>query len=179
MTDRLLPIGQIIQRAKNRGINLGQGDPKIHLAYLTKIGLLPKAVKRKVTGKMTGCYPLSALSTLEQIENRKMAGQTYSQIRFQTLEEYWIDGNDQAKMEGSIWGQGIAFLVIGLVLGYLLATVGVSRQTERAFQTAGLPAGQAGIIKSDSRGEEPLFVIAVPSQNLYRLGKTDINLLIK
>jgi hypothetical protein len=48
--EKLIKIDEIIERAKELGVDFGKGDPKNRLRYLTKIGLLPHC-QRKVLKK--------------------------------------------------------------------------------------------------------------------------------
>lgn len=77
----LIAIDDLIQTAAARGVNFERVNPRVRLAYLTKLGLIPNAVKKKVDGKLVGHYPLSVLDTLDQIEKSKAGGLAYRDIR--------------------------------------------------------------------------------------------------
>lgn len=214
MQNNLISIDEIITRARKLGATLGHGSPKVHLAYLTKLHLLPPAIRRKtrlpdgqVSSKITGCYPEYVILLVKRIEEMKTAGLTYSQIRFQLKNQDEMPGARDKRLD---WKQEIggkslipnfyspdpnlvprllfpasspnalAFLITGLILGFLLATSRNLNQTPPTPITilpgeSNSPITQA--IRSNNSSSDPIYVIAIPNQNLYKLGKTDINLL--
>lgn len=231
MTDNLLPISQIIKQSRAIGVTFGHGNPKIHLAYLTKLRLLPQSVRRKIGNKIEGCYPESVIPLLKQVEELKDRGLTYSQIRFQIQENQIQEtgsGMQVKKQETGIWERTpfspnsplpaslpisnfqnpvsfpvshylnpasgsnvLAFLLIGLLLGYLLAISNLSRPSsaspaspvtnDKSLITSVSPLDDQtktmlGIITNNqTETQNPIYVIAVPAQNLDRLGKININ----
>lgn len=170
--DSLLPINQIAKLAKT---------DKIHLAYMTKLRLIPQTIRRKVNGKITGCYPESVIQELTQIEELKNHGLTYSQIRYQ-LDSRQNDG----PVATTTPNFAIAFLVVGLILGYLLANgnnLNMS-STNVAAKNVTLPAESdyqkvLRLAGNQNTNNQPIYVIAVPNQNIDRLGKVNFNELIK
>lgn len=150
----LVPIDKIAKQS---------GTTKIHLAYLTKLGLIPMTIRRKINGKMTGCYPESVISELQKIEERKNKGSSYNQIK---------DVNFNFNFSG------LSLLLIGLILGYFLAT-----------NTGAIPSASALTAKLDvqrpangtvlaSEKDQPIYVIALPQKNLDKLGKMDLSALV-
>lgn len=148
--EQLLPIPEIIRSAKKIGAAFGHGDPKIHLAYLTKLRLLPQTVRRKIGTEIVGCYPTSVISQIKQIEDLKSTGRTYSQIRSifasQTIDSGFSQtpkhcenasftlpsfGNSANFVPHS---NSLVFLIIGLILGYLLSISSVSQSKLSLFQ---------------------------------------------
>lgn len=201
MEENLSPITQIINIAKSSGATFGHGDAKVHLAYLAKLRLLPQAVRRKVSGKITGCYPMSVVSRLLDIERLKNEGLTYSQIRFElqksrselieaTPSFHFSTPNHQIPQANQ---NTVAFLVIGLFLGFLMATVNsignktttvppIASPVEAVSVTPVDPYSQTlvNLITSpNGRANSPIYVIALPQQNLDKLGKVNINYLNK
>ncbi len=210
-TDQLLPIDQIIKQSRKAGLTFGPGDPKIHLAYLTKLRLLPQTIRRKVAGEICGCYPESVIHTLKLIEELKDKGLTYSQIRFrlqnetrsstnlidpkpvmatEILENYPSPSGPLSRSPYPLLlsnSNNIAFLLIGLFLGFLIA--GANKSTLLSFPTASRPltiADNTYHLNSDSSelvtltshsptSQGPIYLIAIPNQNLDKLGKVDIN----
>lgn len=169
--DSLLPINQIAKLAKT---------DKIHLAYMTKLRLIPQTIRRKVNGKITGCYPESVISELTQIEELKNRGLTYSQIRYQ------LDSRqNDIPVAAAAPNFAIAFLVVGLILGYLLANGNnINMGMNVAAKNVTLPAESdyqkvLRLASNQNTSNQPIYVIAVPSQNIDRLGKVNINELIK
>lgn len=156
----LLPISQIVEKATAAGVTFGFGDPKTHLAYLTKLRLLPQAVRRKINQEIEGCYPEEVISQMRKIEELKKQGLTYREIRFylQTLPAV---SSHQAT-------PGVVFLLIGLFLGYLLA---ISAPAAAKMQTPTAPLAAT----AQSPADQSIYLIAVPNPHLYKLGKLDIN----
>jgi len=189
MQNNLLTIEEIISRTKKSGTFLGHGDPKVHLAYLTKIRLLPQTIRRKVNNKIVGCYPESVPSLLQKIENLRSSGLTYSQIRFQLSNGQVVQTpafsfrsvtNELAPIKN--YSNGLAFLMIGLILGFLLAhnNSGGLVSTAKAATVTNLPTDATSqsiikVVNGDNSSSDPIYLIAIPQQNLYKLGKTDIN----
>lgn len=205
MSQKLITTDNLIERAKNRGINFGKGSPKIHLSYLSSLGIIPPAQKRKVGNRITGCYDEQILNALEKIEGWKNAGLTYSQIKVR-LETESLAGekplenlkNYVATSAGSYVrstsAHNLLFLLIGLFLGYLLAFTGVNHQnqltseklsarpnsliTTNASSPVDDSTSQVLTIVNTESGKntnvEPIYLIAVPKQNLEKLGKTTI-----
>ena len=81
MSANYLPIEEIIKIALSEGISLGRSNPRFHLAYLGKLGLIPHATKRKINGAISGCYEEAVVATLKRIEGLKEQGFSYSQIK--------------------------------------------------------------------------------------------------
>src|SRR3989344_3435 len=71
----LIAVGELIKKAKSKGINFGGGDPYNRLRYYTKIGWLPHMI-RKVGKKRSveGHYPDWALERLQSITEWKEEG---------------------------------------------------------------------------------------------------------
>ncbi len=133
------------------GVDFGFGDPKIHLAYLTKLRLLPQAIRRKIGNTITGCYPESVVDNLKRIESLKNKGLSYSQIRLQM---------ERPAYSVNLNLTGLVYLVVGLVLGYLLAI-------KNTGPTVNLPLSQA--IQLMNQGNSQFH-------NLNKLGTISIDL---
>ena len=186
--DNLLPINQIAKLART---------DKIHLAYMTKLRLIPQTIRRKINGKITGCYPESVVKQLRQIEELKNRGLTYSQIRYE-LEETSVSIMSHAGLDpASIYidsgvrrndhyaatpNFAIAFLVVGLILGYLLSRQPAPQLMAAKSVTQPAESDYQKVLRLTGNQEtstQPIYVIAVPSQNIDRLGKVNFNELIK
>ncbi len=168
MATNLLPIDQIVKRAREQGASLGHGDPKVHLAYLTKLKLLPQTLRRKIGDKIQGCYPDYVLPLLSKIENLRSKGLSYSQIRFQLNENQTLVTAQYPPSSN----QGLAFLIIGLILGFLLAT----SNSIPGYKPTEVPTTDLQkIVSNQSSSSDPIYLIAIPNQNLYKLGKININ----
>ncbi len=161
MDTNLVPISQVVKAAQT---------DKVHLAYLTKLRLLPQTIRRKIGDHIEGCYPESVIPLLSKIENLKNAGLTYSQIKFQLRDE-----PTPAYAVAQPQSSPLVFLFIGLILGYLLAASRpVSPQPSTAIAVSPLDETSKAMLP-----DNPIYLIAVPKQNLYHLGTTNINDLIK
>lgn len=165
-SESLIPIEQIVKLS---------GTDKIHLAYLSKLHLIPAAIRRKLfNGKISGCYPESVIGTLKKIEELKNRGLSYSQIKAQlsiinsSLE---VQAN---KFNLALAFSGSVFLLIGILIGYLLATSAghknISFLPESDYQK---------VLKiTQPSGDQPIYVIPVNNPALYKLGKIDLTSLI-
>lgn len=173
MDTNLVPINQIAKAAKT---------DKIHLAYLTKLRLLPQTIRRKVSGKIQGCYPASVVALVHKIEELKDQGLTYSQIRFQlTQPESVLSATPFAVAPAIVQPTSpLALLIVGLLLGYLLAT----RPPSGAAALTQVPVSPIDInsqtmlkvLKDNGPAQSgPIYVIAVPAQNFSKVGQTNIN----
>ena len=158
----LLPIGQIAKATRT---------DRVHLAYLTKLRLIPQTIRRKINDKITGCYPDSVIPLIRRVEELKDRGLTYSQIKFQLQPEIIQPNFAQAPtyqpVSASHNSNAFAFLIIGLLIGYLLAINNVRPETVRPV-SADAP-----------KISEPIYLIPVSKQNLDKFGTININDLIK
>ena len=157
-SNQLIPIETI---SKVTGLS------KVQLAYLTKLRLLPQTIRRKIGDKIAGCYPESVLTTVSEIENLRDQGLSYAQIRYELRR-----GSEKPATNFS----AMAFLIIGLVLGYMLAVVGgISSRNQTALPVAAETSARL----NNQSGSGQIYLIALPDKNLYKLGQIDLNTLIK
>lgn len=146
MEINLLPIGQVVKLT---------GTDKTHLAYLAKLRLIPQAIRRKIGNKIAGCYPLEVIDKVQKIETLKDRGLSYSQIKWEL--------NDAKPAFNFSWNVSpLVFLFIGLILGYLLS--GGNKPPARLDAQA---AAHTDLPKE-------VYLLTVPDQNLYKLGKIDL-----
>lgn len=164
-SDQLIPIKQIAKAV---------GTDKIHLAYLTKLRLIPQTIRRKVGNKITGCYPENVISLIPKIEELKNMGLTYSQIRYE-LNNSGSGMPKQTQHDTS----SLAFLVIGLVLGYVLFSLNNLDKTITANKPQVAMAAETSIVSSDPAAAGQVYLIAIPNKNLYKLGQTNLTSLLK
>jgi hypothetical protein len=84
MEKDLLSLEQIIEKAKELGVEFGKGDPYNRLRYYTKIGWLPhmeRKLDEETESSVTrGHYPKWVLKRLLLIENLKKKGLTNEQV---------------------------------------------------------------------------------------------------
>ncbi|MCL4398041.1 hypothetical protein M1403_03405 [Patescibacteria group bacterium] len=149
---------------------------KTRLAYLTKLRLLPQTIRRKVNGKITGCYPENVLDTLERIAQLKNQGLTYSQVRYELNNKENRTQNIE-HMNTPVrfqFSPALAYLIIGLLLGYILATVN-SINSRVTTTVADIPESSQLTVKAPTQND-PIYLLAIPDKNLYKLGKVDLKL---
>ena len=155
------------------------GTDKIHLAYLTKLRLLPQTIRRKVNGQIMGCYPEYVINLIQKIESLKNRGLTYSQIRFElgntksvapsASPVFLHDYTSVPPNNSTTPTNPLAFLIIGLVLGYVLFSL---NNLDKAI-TASKP--QIAMASETSQ----ISLIAIPNKNLYKLGQMNLTTLLK
>lgn len=77
----MLSIEQIIEKARESGIDFGKGDPYNRLRYYTKIGWLPHMTRQKDSeGNIRGHYPEWVVNQLITIEKLKESGASNEEI---------------------------------------------------------------------------------------------------
>lgn len=187
----LISIDELIATAQDLKISLGAGNAKVHLAYLTSIGLLPKTTKRKVNGEIIGCYPQSVIEKLQQINDLKKQGLSYSQMKLvisnpNQVSSFPLQYSSPHLTLSPVNFSGLAFLIVGLILGYLLAfqnfaKSGPSVPSFKSADISDLPGGNKIKLSTitNSSDNQPVYLIVLPKQNLDNLGKIDINSLNK
>jgi len=80
--DNLISIEEVISQAKKLGIDLGKGNPRERLRYLTKIGLLPHAKRKSFNGRPpNGAYPKYVIALLKEIDKEVKAGKSIQEIK--------------------------------------------------------------------------------------------------
>ncbi|MCD6255950.1 MAG: hypothetical protein J7J44_06740, partial [Deltaproteobacteria bacterium] len=80
--DNLISIEEVISQAKKLGIDLGKGNPRERLRYLTKIGLLPHAKRKSFNGQSpNGAYPKYVIALLKEIDEEIKAGKSIQEIK--------------------------------------------------------------------------------------------------
>lgn len=194
----LISISKIIEIAKKNNVPLGSGNPEQHLFYLGKLGLIPRATKKKVGGVFEGHYPTETVDRLQKISELKSQGQTYSQMKYvfnsQTLNPISPQPtpNFVAYSQHIFASSPVAFLIIGLVLGYVVTvqnfknaaalsattTQEVASQTP-VVQTSALTPEEKSLINLvslEKDTQQTIYVITGPKNSLTNLGKTKINL---
>ncbi len=174
-SEQLIPIDKIIRLAREAEVTFGFGNPRVHLAYLAKLHLIPPAIRRKTTdGRVAGCYSESVINTLIKIENLKNQGLNYSQIKAQlnTINSsLQVQAN---KFNLALAFSGPVFLFMGVVIGYLLAT---TSNNSRQLPIAVLPENDyQKVLRSAplSNDNQTIYVTSGPNQTLYKLGGIDL-----
>lgn len=154
---KLISISQLLHQAKLRGINLGSGNPKTHLTYLSEIGLLPNAIRRKPrhSAGLEGHYSSDTLDDLEKIESLKSQGLSYNQIKNQ-LFAHIPDIPHTPYLPNNL-----VFLIIGLILGFLLA------RGQTVTPPPSVLASQVALDKTD----QAIYLISIPNpvKNLNKI----------
>lgn len=167
-SEQLIPIDQIVKLS---------GIDKIHLAYLSKLHLIPSAIRRKLAnGKIAGCYPESVVATVQKIEDLKNRGFSYSQIRAQLALVNSTTQVQANKFNLALAFSGPVFLIIGVILGYLLAG---NNNKQPVMATLSENDYQKVLkVAPVNHDNQEIYVISVPNQGLYKLGKMDLTSLI-
>jgi hypothetical protein len=71
----LIEINKLINILKEKGIDLGKGNPYNRLRYYTKIGWLPHMTRKKnEKGEIAGHYPKEVIEQIIKIEGFKKSG---------------------------------------------------------------------------------------------------------
>lgn len=188
---------ELLSASLSRGFDLGKGQPREHLSYLTKIGLLPPAKKKRNSrGFIEGYYPLTVIDRLEALSKMKNQGMTFSQMK-------WVlDGRKSMFEAGTIkqlpssnfYPQDptstvnplsfnfsspqfsyLPILIIGILLGYLLA---VSRGSALPPMINGVSAQDLTVSPTASTSQpaidtntESIYVVSVPKSHFGNLDK--------
>lgn len=184
--NELLPIPELIKRAKAMGVNFGPGNPRTHLAYLAKTHLIPPAIRRKIEGKITGCYEQNVLELLLKIEEMKAAGLSYSEIKWQLSNQSPMTSNSFSlssyvpKITPEKWFNPAIYLIIGLLLGYFFAVNRIAAVPESLAGLSFSPADNnfvstPGKATGQGTGDSSVYIITLPGQHLDNLGKTNIS----
>jgi hypothetical protein len=118
--DKLISIENLIDQAKENGIDFGKGNPYNRLRYYTKIGWLPHMVRKKdAKGNTRGHYPLWALSRLIEIESFKTSGLSNDDIskklNVKTKWQSFIDLIKTADYRNQVF-RYVSFVILLLIL---------------------------------------------------------------
>jgi len=106
----LISIDELIERAKNLGVDFGKGNPRNRLRYYVKVGLLPHA-KKKVFGKKIpeGAYPEDILERLVEIDRMIKSGKGILQIKKE------LENNEASKKPNALFQGTLKKLVLRTV----------------------------------------------------------------
>lgn len=167
----LIPTNQIISQATKEGYDFS-GEPKVHLVYLTKLGLLPSAVKRKIDGSLTGCYPDWTIDRLLEIQKLRSEGLTFTQIRHilsnsSTLQLF----ESPTPRLSSSPTPSLLFLFLGVILGFFLAANLYGKPAALPFS----PVDKIPQKLLTSSGAEKIYPVGQNYDNFGTVGRTDIN----
>ncbi|MDO8515617.1 MAG: MerR family transcriptional regulator [bacterium] len=133
---------------------------KVQLAYYSKLGLIPPAIKRKYDGEMIGHYPSSTVKTLEEIKEMKNKGISVSDMKFFNKT---LPAGRQAIIQSPIPNFQLIFSLIifsvGILFGFLLG-FGKSNQN----------------FKNLAVGSDPVYLMTLDNQpkNFYKLGTVNL-----
>lgn len=88
--EKLISIEEVIERAREKGVDFGKGDPKNRLRYYTKIGLIPHAKRKSFNGAPpTGAYPENVIERLVEIDREIKEGKSVQQIKKEMEKRKW------------------------------------------------------------------------------------------
>ncbi len=140
---------------------------KVQLAYYSKLGLIPPAVKRKYDGEMIGHYPAATLKTLEEIKEMKNKGLSISDmkhfenVRAGSSRPPIPNGSGNPTPTGALLQHIFLLLIfsIGILFGYFLG-IGKTNQN----------------VKNLSMGSDPVYLMTLDNQpkNFYKLGTVNL-----
>lgn len=185
MSAQLIPISQVVSLAKSHGINLGHGDSEEHIFYLSKLGLLPKASKKRVEGRIKGHYPDWVIERLQKITDLKKKGLSYSQMKFYLTETDYSTSPLSQTPNVALTSNNLVILVIGLILGYLLSQNSLSPRPNVPESSASLSdQNLQELVRSTVRAlNQPaedervtIYSVSLPENSLKFLPKTDLDL---
>jgi len=176
MSAQLISLSQILAAARHQEINLGKGNPEEHIFYLAKRGLVPKATRKRVKGKVEGYYPAWILDQLRKIAGLKSKGISYSQMKLYLQSEENHSPSPRA-LTLPLTSNNLAILVIGLILGYLLAQNSASPSTNKTTLLDRELPEQARILDQPTAGDESrIYSISLPENSLRFLDKSHLDL---
>ena len=190
----LISITDLISKAHQENLYLGQGDPREHLSYLSKIGVLPKTTRKKNSlGRIEGHYPQESVDKLRQISLLRSQGMTFSQIG-KWSNAHALSFNQPvlaySPSRGEFSSGPLSFLLIGLVMGFLLAKATTAPLEKASLtkavaqQPAGLPVDDslakpltASFLTKQDKSNETIYVLTVSKNHLFSIGeKQKLNL---
>jgi DNA-binding transcriptional MerR regulator len=157
-----LTVDQLISLAKAQGVTFGSAAPKVHLAYLAKLGLIPHAVKRKYNGQLIGHYPAETLETLQEIQQMKAEGISYADMRlFKKAPPIGRPATNQFPISNFQFPI-IAYLLtfaLGILFGFFLDQAGAT------FKNISL-----------AQSKDPIYLMTIDNtpRNLYKLGTIEL-----
>lgn len=139
--EELIAIEKLIERAKEKGVDFGKGDPYNRLRYYTKIGWIPNMKRKKSEkGNVDGHYPSWVIDRLVEIENLKAEGISNEEIG-EKLKIKESRNKIKEFLKDSRTKNQIAFALIFVILSLILLTeLGIFRnpksQAQLIVQTA-------------------------------------------
>lgn len=202
----MISISNLISEIQKTNLYLGQGDLREHLSYLSKVGILPKAVKRKIeSGKIEGHYPDDIMVRLRQVSQLRTQGMTYAQMgkTNKLTNTLTIEATKEAVMKNNQdstgtsphelyhhnnyisqnYAHSLVFLIIGLVLGFLWAKSSSDTNLPSFMPTSNQvsslveKAPMESLSNSTTTGDDRVYVWSLPQSRLFPIeGSNDIDL---
>jgi len=115
--DEYISVDKLIKEAKNKGVDLGSGDPYNRLRYYTKIGWLPHMVRKTdKKGNIKGHYPASTIDTLLLIEELKSQGASNNEISKKLNSKSKINDIVSSLKSPEIKKHALSYIIIFLLL---------------------------------------------------------------
>jgi hypothetical protein len=129
---------------------------KVQLAYYSKLGLIPPAVKRKYNGKIIGHYPSSTVNTLEEIKEMKSRGISYSDMKFFRSKKVAVPPTPQTPSYPLLY---VLLFAIGILFGFFLNQAGTTLKNINLAQS-----------------KDPIYLMTIDNQpkNLYKVGSIEL-----
>ena len=112
----------------------------------------------------------------------KNRGLTYGQIKQQIIDN--IDSGSTLRSVRNDTNNPLVFLAIGLVFGYVLFSLNsinnalANKDVQANIAAKTLPETNKAYTNNPT-DDQPLYVIAIPNKNLYKLGQINFASLVK
>jgi hypothetical protein len=166
--EELISFENLVEQAKQRGVDFGKGDPYNRLRYYTKIGWLPHMVRKKDDGGETkGHYEASALERLVLIEQLKSQNLSNEEISRRLQVKTKLQAVVTVLLSKETRNQIIAYSTLALLLLIFGSELGIiklgkSKTEVTQFGLAGDATAPRQVIDSGTafvpKGQKKLFV---------------------
>ena len=122
MEDKLLPIHEIVNLAKQQGVDFGKGNPQNRLRYLAKHSLIPHARRKLLPNSANpkatiAHYPTSTINRLRVLQRLRDKGFSIRKIKDALNEELLVLEEESLKLNTFFTpGREINPLLVGSAL---------------------------------------------------------------
>ena len=81
--ENYIKIDQVIEKAKEKGVDFGNADPRSRLRYYAKLDLLPPAERKVFEGNQpTGAYPEEVVDLLVEINEETKISEFKKELKW-------------------------------------------------------------------------------------------------
>lgn len=184
---KLIPISDFITLAQSQGVDFGTSDPREHLSYLSKIGLLPHTIKRKGhAGKIEGHYRPDDLKILLHIYNTKGSGISYAQMTklaaisgsiapFERANLYYDQANFTQSPKQHNFNQPVVYLIIGLLLGHIMTLSNSVPSFLAPKDSSNIKNIQSyALTYGNNKSNNDVYLVTLPKKNFSQLDKVKV-----